>query len=59
MDATTISLLACIFSFLAVLATVRLTRRKPRHDASDHFICGDHPAVPSDFKLRHDGRNSQ
>ena len=79
LDSTEISLLALMFSFLAVFVTIRmnewpytaaawrrlkfawndmldaraelrLTRRVSRHDAVDHFVCGDCPAVPDDLK---------
>ena len=57
LDSTEISLLACIFSFLAVLVTIR-TRRKPGHDPIDQHLGGDcfpHPVMRGDFKLRHGG----
>lgn len=68
LDSTEIGLLACIFSFLAVLATVRINWpilklmwrdlraaiRKPPHDASSDFICGDRPQIPSINRPRGD-----
>ena len=50
LDSTEISLLALMFSFLAVLVTNRLTRRVSRHDPGDNFIEGDVPAIPDDLK---------
>ena len=56
LDSTEISLLALMFSFLAVLATNRLTR--PRHDAGANFVEGDVPLVPDDLKVSHARRSN-
>ena len=58
LDSTEISLLALMFSFLAVLVTNRLTRRVARHDAGDNFVEGDVPAIPDDFKTFHARRSN-
>ena len=58
LDSTEISLLALIFAFLAVLVTIRLTRRVPRHDPGDNFIEGDVPAIPDDLKTFHARRSN-
>lgn len=59
LDSTEISLLALMFSFLAVLATNRLTRRVSRHDAGDNFVEGDVPLVPDDLKVSHARPNTR
>jgi hypothetical protein len=53
MDSTAIISLAAVCISLASLFAHRLTRRK--HDPIDHFIGGDWPHVPTDFKGRHSG----
>ena len=58
LDSTEISLLALMFSFLAVLVTNRLTRRVARHDAGDNFVCGDCPQIPDDLKASHARRSN-
>jgi hypothetical protein len=50
-DSTAIIGLITVGLGLAGLLYARL--RKPRHDPIDHFIGGDWPHVPTDFKVRH------
>jgi hypothetical protein len=56
MDTTAwISLAAISISGLSLFAH-RLTRRKPRHDASDQHVCGDCPFIHDELKVgRHWG----
>lgn len=49
MDSTSISLLACIFSFLAVLTVWRVKRKRPQPTSDDAY--GDWPHVSPDFSV--------